>query len=942
MSPARATVTDRAAIGNQDQKGDCVTAGIQSLGGRAALLFAACLLALALAAPAARADFGFASAQVEMNNSDGTPSRQAGAHPDLTFRVRFNERVDPITGDVVPDENLRDFRVDLPPGLVGNPTVAATCEPTELRPLTGITSEIHCPVASQVGFVRVLNAPREEFNEQTFIRTGVFNMTHGPEVPATFAFIFAGVLTNIIPSINPGEYEIESNTSKVSQAEPLYGFELELWGVPANPIHDPQRQGILHPGVPGEETVIGAPSPDRPKPFLSAPTSCGTQTAVTITADSWQQPNLPVSSTIVQDPEGTPFQTQGCDLLGFAPTVSVQPRVHIAGQPTGLDFDLSLPQNENPAGLATPAVRKTVVTFPKGVAVSPSAATGLAACSPADIKLHSNVAPTCPDSSKVGTVTIKTPLLEEELEGDVIVARQRENPFGSLLAVYLSIKGPNFYLKLPGRIDADAADGQLTATFDNTPQLPFQHLEVSLNGGPSAVLSAPDRCGTYDTRTEITSWASTEPVAITTPMTINEGCGTPGFNPALRAGTTNPAAGHFSPFTLQVIRNDGEQNISRIEATLPEGLLAKLGGVPLCPDAQAASGACPASSQVGTTTIGVGPGSNPLYVPEAGKAPTAVYLAGPYKGAPYSLVVKVLAQAGPFDLGTVTVRNGLYVDPTTTQVTAKSDPLPQILEGIPLSYRDVRVEITRPEFTVNPTSCEPMKVSSLLTSSGGATASPSSPFQVANCEALGFSPKLALSLSGGTTRAKDPALKAVLTAPAGQANIGKVQVVLPKSVFIDNRHIANPCTRVQFDAGAGNGTQCPAKSILGKATAYSPLLSGPLTGKVYFRSNGGERKLPDLVASLGGQIHVNLIGFIDSVHKKGTETSRTRNTFASVPDAPVSKFVLELSGGKKGLLQNSTNLCKSTNRATVKMDGQNGKVHDFETVVEPSCGTKKK
>jgi hypothetical protein len=332
-----------------------------------------------------------------------------------------------------------------------------------------------------------------------------------------------------------------------------------------------------------------------------------------------------------------------------------------------------------------------------------------------------------------------------------------------------------------------------------------------------------------------------------------------------------------------------------------------------------------------------GAGTSPFYV-NTGK----VYLAGPYKGAPLSLAIVTPALAGPFDLGNVVVRAALQVNPITAQISAVSDPLPTILDGIPLDLRSVEVNISRQGFTLNPTSCEPMQITTSVTGTGAATASPSARFQVGNCAALGFSPKLALSLKGGTTRAKDPALKAVLTPPSGQANIGKVQVILPKSVFIDNRHISNPCTRVQFDAGAGNGVQCPAKSILGKATAWSPLLAQPLTGNVYFRSNGGERKLPDLVASLDGQIHVNLVGFIDSVKQKGTEGSRVRNTFASVPDAPVSRFVLELQGGKKGLLQNSTNLCKTTNKATVKMDGQNGKVNDFETVVKPSCGKSKK
>jgi hypothetical protein len=832
-----------------------------------------------------------------------------------------------------PDGSLRDTVVGLPLGLVGNPTAAATCDNADLLPAG--SSNAVCPIASQVGVAKIFTLPGESNAD---IVVPVYNMVRPIDAPAAFAFNYAGSPVRLIPEVRPDDYGLSVSSTAITQAIPPLAVDVTIWGVPADPSHDPERVNTIDP----LNVFLGTPSPGPREAFLRNPTGCADEpVSFTAAADSWQAPGAFVSAAFSSDFEGNAFLFGGCERLAFTPAMTAKFDVRRAASPAGLNVAIHVPQNEAPDSLATPDLRKTVITLPEGVAVSPAAAAGLGACSLGQIGLGTADAPSCPASSEIGTISLKTPLLEEELSGEVFLARQKENPFGTLLAMYLAIRGPGFYLKIPGKIDADARTGQLTATFDNTPQLPFEDLNVQLFGGANAALVLPDECGTFQTEVQMTSWASSTPYSFTTPLTVDEGCNTGGFSPGLKAGTTNPAAGKFSPFTLQVTREDGEQNLSRIEATLPEGVLAKLAGVPLCPDAQAATGTCPVASQVGTTTIGVGAGSNPLYVPEAGKAPTAVYLAGPYKGAPYSLVVKVPAQAGPFDLGTVTVRNGLYVDPTTTQVTAKSDPLPQILEGIPLSYRDVRVEITRNEFTINPTNCEPMKVTSTLTSSGGKTANPSTPFEAANCEGLGFSPKLALSLKGATTRAKDPALKAVLTAPAGQANIGKVQVVLPPSVFIDNRHISNPCTRVQFEAGAGNGTQCPARSILGKATAYSPLLDQPLTGNVYFRSNGGERKLPDLVASLDGQIHVNLVGFIDSVHKKGTETSRTRNTFAAVPDAPVSKFVLELDGGKKGLLQNSTNLCKSTNKATVKMDGQNGKVNDFETVVKPSCGNGK-
>jgi len=363
--------------------------------------------------------------------------------------------------------------------------------------------------------------------------------------------------------------------------------------------------------------------------------------------------------------------------------------------------------------------------------------------------------------------------------------------------------------------------------------------------------------------------------------------------------------------------------------TMPPGVLAKLAGVTLCPDDRAGSADCPEASQVGDTTVAIGFGPSPLWVPQRGKSPTAVYLAGPYEGAPYSLVVRTPAEAGPFDLGDVIVRVALRVDPTTTQVTAVSDPLPQILEGVPISYRDVRVDLDRPQFTVNPTSCDPMQASGSAGSIAGASATFSDRFQVGGCRALPFKPDLGLRLRGATNRGGDPALSATLKMPKGGANIAWARVILPSSMQIDNAHINNPCTRVQFDAGI-----CPKKSILGTARATSPLLGESLSGPVYFRSNGGERELPDLVADLHGPIHVVLVGWIDAKKK------RIRTTFANVPDAPVSNFKVSLFGGQRGLLENNRNLCVSSGRPLVQFNGQNGKMADSRKPLQISCKSK--
>jgi hypothetical protein len=875
----------------------------------------------------------FEAASVDLTE-EGAFQHQAGAHPDLSFDLTPVQvtRIGPNGPYQTPAEELRDVVLDLPPGLVGNATAVPTCSEEDLtfegEPVS------NCPVGAQVGVANI------RFG--SYIAAGapsgaypVYNMQHGSGTPALFGFNYLGYPTLIEAKVRPEDYGVSSGTVGVTQAETIAGVELTIWGVPASPSHDGERASREPGGGNALESGKSVRSEAPLLPFLSNPTSCpGSSASFLAHADTWETPGVFDERTLGENAEGTPFVFEGCSKLRFEPSITAHTTSASADSPSGLSVDLRVPQSEAPGGLATSQVRSVGLTLPKGMSVSPSSAAGLGACSEAEVGLKNATAPSCPESSRIGSVQIKTPLLEEELEGGMYLARQRENPFGSLLAVYLIAKGPGFWLKLPGKVATDPQTGQVSVSFDDNPQLPFEELKVDLKAGPAAPLQMPRACGTYGITSEITPWSGSAPVVSEAKFTVSQGCGG-GFSPGFRAGTAKPQAGSFSPFTLQVTRQDGEQNLARIQATLPPGLLAKLKGVPLCPDAQAATGDCPAASQVGTTTIGAGPGSNPIYVPEAGKAPTAVYLGGPYNGAPYSLIVKVPAQSGPFDLGTVVVRNALQVDPFTTQVTAVSDPLPQILEGIPISYRDVRVEVDRPEFTVNPTNCSQFAVTSILTAATGQTSSPQAPFAAANCERLNFEPGLKLQLKGNSKRLGLPAIKAVLTYPkkGSFANIKRAQVNLPPSMLLEQNNIAQACTKTLLLAG-----KCTSKSIYGRAKAYSSLLDNPLTGPVYLVGGFGY-KLPALVADLDGQIHVILKAKVDSGPNHGLRT-----TFEGVPDAPVERFVLQLKGGPKyGLLENSENLCKAKQVAGASFTSQSGQVLELPTTIANSCkGGKKK
>jgi hypothetical protein len=593
------------------------------------------------------------------------------------------------------------------------------------------------------------------------------------------------------------------------------------------------------------------------------------------------------------------------------------------------------------------------------VSLNPSQAEGLAACSPRQFRAETAASAPgagCPEAAKVGSVAVTTPILEEQARGSVYVATPFENPFGSLLALYVVARIPDrgIVVKQAGRVDLDPATGQLTSTFDDLPQQPFESFRLHFNEGNRAPLVMPERCAPYSMLTRFTPWSAEDPedptpaevVTETSPFAIDQGCpaGPPGFAPGFVAGTQSNSAGRYSPLSIRLTRNDSEQELSRFSVKLPEGVIGKLAGIPFCPEAaidqaRARSGAgggqeeinapsCPADSRIGRTLAGAGVGPELTYVPGS------LYLAGPYEGAKLSVVAITPARVGPFDLGTIVIRQALRIDPTTAVVTSDgaSDPIPHILHGILVHAREIRVLVDRDAFVRNPTSCERMSSTATVLSGAGSSAAPTSPFQAADCAGLGFKPKLSIQLLGGTTRTATPRLKAVLRARPGDANIGRAQVTLPPSEFLEQNHIRTVCTRVQFNAGEGNGAQCPKGSVYGRATALSPLLGEPLSGPVFLRSS--EHELPDMVAALhSAKVDIDLVGRIDSTKQGGI-----RSSFEAVPDAPVSRFVLEMQGGKKGLIVNSEELCGARHRAKAAFTGQNGRRRVLHPVVKVRCG----
>ncbi len=918
----------------------------------------AALLGSGLAPGTAQAAFGPNHVAADALEADGLPDAQAGSHP---YEFRVNVSLNQLE-DGESEGTLRGVIVDLPAGLVGNPQAAPRCSNAEFN---GINPR--CAPDTQIGFAEFATGTNPSFSP-------IYNVTPPAGVAARIAFSASGYNAFQDATVHAGDYGISVADQTIPPAAKIPFVTEHIWGVPADAGHDPQRKC----GTEGEELGCSTDSPRRP--FLTLPTSCSGPLKTAVYVESVEEPGILQGMTATSgDANGNPIGLDNCQAVPFSPSFSAKTETSVADSPTGLGVEIGVPQNENPDGLASANLKDVTVQLPAGLAVNPSAADGLAGCpleGSEGINLPISSDPEvpepafagepakCSDASKVGTVEITTPLLDHAVPGTVYLARQTENPFGSLLALYIALDDPisGTVIKLPGRVEPDPVTGQLTATFLNNPQLPFEALKFNFFGGSRATLTTPPTCGKYTTNATLVPWSTPEgaTVAKASAFSITDGANggscaaseaglpnTPGFE----AGTTQPLAGAYAPFVLKLSRENGSQRFGSIDTTLPAGLLGRLAGVTYCSDAaiaaatarsalgqgavEQASPSCPAVSEIGTVTVGAGSGT-PIYVQGH------VYMAGPYKGAPLSLEIITPAIAGPFDLGTVAVRTALYVNESTAQIHAVSDPIPSILAGIPLDVRSIALNLNRREFTLNPTSCEASKVTGSLTSTLGQVANLENRFQVGGCKGLQFKPTLKLALTGATKRAGFPGVKAVLTQPKGEnANLGATTVILPKGMLIASAHVNSPCTRVQFKSGVLPGEGCPAKSILGSAKVWTPLLEKPEEGKVYFRSNGGERELPDLVVALRGQIPLQLVGFVDSVGKKGAEVRRIRNRFLNLPDAPVSRFELKLSGGKKGLLQNSKNLCKVSDRATFELDGQNGAASVTEPKVQVSCGKRK-
>ncbi len=924
------------------------------------------VLRRALALGVAPGPFGVENYEMTPEEEGGAVDTQAGSHPfQLTTTFALNTETvpgDPAqqnTGEpfaVQPLGLAKDLRFNLPPGLLGNPTPIPQCSTYTFVSATAGVPGVECPADSAVGVATVMIANPKRGSLVPWTETNpLYNLTRSVGEPAKFGFrTDAGSVTLDTSVRTGGDYGVVVSSSNIVDQTALTGSQVTFWGDPSDPRHDSTRgkacldEFDLETEPPQWELSCAGQGTGG-QPFLIMPTSCTGPLHTGMEADSWEQAGTFVPKEyLFQNAMDEPYGLDGCNHLSFEPSISVAPDGQQASTPTGLTVNVHVGQEAslNPAGLADAQVKNTTVTLPAGVGLNPAGADGLSACSESQIALESAGEQSCPESAKVATVKIKTPLLPNELEGAAYLAAQNANPFGSLVALYIVAKDPvsGVLVKLAGQVTPNPVTGQLVSTFTETPQLPFENLSLHFFGGSRAPLGTPALCGGYTSTASITPWSGNQPVNSSSEFQITSGpngapCANPlPFAPSLTAGSSNIQAGAFTPFTMTMSREDGNQNLKAILLHMPPGLSGTLSHVALCGEPQADAGTCGPETLIGETTVSVGLGGNP-YTVTGGK----VYITGPYEGAPFGLSIVNPANAGPFHLGNVIVRAKIEVDPHTAALTITSDDtgpyaIPQYIDGIPLQIKHVNVTIDRPGFTFNPTNCSSMSITGTLSSIEGATSALAVPFQATNCATLKFQPKFAVSTSGKTSKANGASLAVKLTYPnvpqGTDANITKVKVDLPKQLPSRLTTLQKACTNAQFEA---NPAGCPPASVVGHARAITPLLPVPLEGPAYFVSHGGEA-FPSLIIVLQGYgVTLDLVG-TTFISKAGI----TSSTFKTVPDAPVGSFELTLPEGKYSALAANGDLCTSKLAMPTAFVAQNGmEIHESTPIGVTGCAKPK-
>ncbi len=914
----------------------------------------------------------------------GGVDAQAGSHPfQLTTTLDLNQTLESAKELQSAPALPRQLTFNLPPGLIGDPQAVPQCTDAQFDAYF-VSGTNACKPETAIGVAEVTIDEPLQFGVVTRA-VPLWNLEPAEGEPARFGFeLYDNPIVLDTAVRSDGDYGVSVSVNNAPESAQLLGSEVTIWGVPGDSRHDDSRGWRCIAG--------GAWSPERscepqnqpnPSPFLTLPTSCTGPLTSTVEGSSWPVKALASEPGEVFSLAGpsTEAPLQGfedCDQLPFSPSLHLQSEEHAAATPTALNVDVHMPQETTleASGLGEADLKDTSVTLPEGIELSPSSANGLEACSEAQIGYEGQAAvdpyspgaeaplrfsaaePHCPDASKMGEVHVKTPLLSNELSGSLYLAEPApqgeagKNPFGSLLALYITAEDQSsgVRVKLAGEVKLNPNTGQITSTFLDAPQVPFEDFRLHFFGGPRASVATPSLCGDYRSKATFTPWSYPFEQALQSEsqpgeLAVSEGPGgsacpqTEPFAPTLSAGSQNPQAGAFSSFSLSLERPDGNQPLSALSVHLPQGAAAMLASVSPCGEPQAAQGSCGPASEIGKATASAGVGPDPYT--ESGR----LYITGPYQGAPFGLEIVTPAVAGPFNLGVVVVRSKIEVDPHTAEVTIQG-AIPTFLQGvgmpptgIPLQLKRVHVEVDRPSFEFNPTSCEAKKIEATLSGAGGAQAQLSEPFQVQGCQSLPFKPTLTAQTEGRTSKANGASFLVKVSSTPGQANIAKTVLQVPKILPARLSTIQKACLAKTFEA---NPASCPEGSNIGQGIAHTPVLRSTLQGPAYLVSHGNAA-WPDVEFVLQGE-GITLILDGQTAIKGGVTTS----SFNTVPDAPVSSFEAILPEGPHSALTTDLppkahySLCGQKLLVPTTLTGQNGAVIKQSTKVSVSgCGAVK-
>lgn len=861
------------------------------------LLGAFALLAflLVLASPAGASVF-----EVEPGSFSTVLSGQdAGEHANL--KATFTVGQEPPNN---PTGYVKDIDLRLPSGLVADPSATPRCTVAQVLGES-------CSAESAVGIAEITTGLPPLF--ETVRRSTVFIYSIEPytEEPAAFAFLASGSPVRLDAGLSPENgYGLSMDATDVSDARPLISAKVTLWGVPAD--HNGPVCSFNEVTEEEECVKFGGPGKGTRLPFLSNPVACGTGLSSSLSLDSWQ------GETAAAEPAAISPISE-CEGLRFEPSVSMSPEQTQAREPTGYDVALHMPSDQSPDGRAAADLRSARIALPTGTVISPSATTGLQACSDSQLAVAASSAATCSQASEIGSATVTTPLLSESMKGQLFLGAPECEPCtgvdaqeGRMIRVFVQAVGSGVRVKLAGSISVDQSTGRLTLVISESPELPIEELKLTINGGPKALLANPSECAlTLHGSAQLTPYSSSLATEVAGPSFQPSGCTAPQFAPSLEAGTVSNLAAGPSSTIISIARSDQDQTLERFSVSLPPGLLGLLSKVPACPPSVAQAGACDIQSQLGSVTIAAGPGAEPLSLTGA------VFLTGPEEGAPFGLSIVVPAQAGPIDLGKIQIGAGIHVDPATAALTISSGAVPQSLAGVPLQIRSLRLDIDREGFIVNPTNCRPQAIDATITSAQGTPASAAEHFQAAGCAKLSFKPKLTALADAKTTRLGGAYVHLKLAGAPGEANVSKVKIDFPKALPSRLTTLQGACREAVFKADPAS---CPGSSIIGTGAITTPFLRGLLRGPVYLVSHGS-RAFPDLDGVMQGE-GVTLILTGTASFAKGISS----DAFRALPDAPISTLDLMFPQGPSSAFAANANLCGRTLKMPTELTGQNGAV----------------